>query len=97
MTTPFEHSFDYRGVVERIDLARVRHAERQRWRSGGEWDRRAPKIAVGDLPDGRWYASCYDLPDEPPACAYEGRHAEHYARATARRWMRTFGGDWAEA
>jgi hypothetical protein len=84
-------------VVERIDLGQVRHAERQRWRCGGEWDQRATKIAVGELPDGRWYVRCYDgLRDdrEPLACAYRG---EHYARGTARRWMRTFGGTWVEA
>jgi hypothetical protein len=86
--------------VERVDLRKVRHAERQRWRSGDEWDRRATKIAVGELPDGRWYVRCYDglTPGpEPLARVYGPKHGEHYARGTARRWMRTFGGTWVEA
>lgn len=85
--------------MERVDLRHVRHAERQRWRNGGEWDRFAAKIAVGELPGGRWYVRWYDMTGDwaPPGCVYGGRHAEHYARGTARRWMRTFGGEWVEA
>lgn len=85
--------------MERIDLRRIRKAERQRWRNGDEWARYATKIALGVLPDGRWYVRWYDMTGDgaPPGCVYGGQHAEHYARATARRWMRTFGGEWVEA
>jgi hypothetical protein len=83
--------------VEQVDLARHRHAEQQRWRSGGEWDLRARKVAVGAMADGWWYARWYTVAGAGRACAYAGPHAEHYARATARRWMRTFGGEWVEA
>lgn len=86
--------------MERIDLRKWPHAERQRWRSGDEWDRKATKIAVGTLPDGRWYVRCYDGLKKGPtplARAYGPEHAEWYARGTARRWMRTFGGEWVEA
>jgi hypothetical protein len=87
--------------VERVDLEGVLHAERHRWRSGGEWDEQAPKIAVGQLADGRWYVRRYAGPvrswPRTSACAYAGRHAEGYARRTARCWMRTLGGKWVEA
>jgi hypothetical protein len=94
--------------VERVDLERVRHADRQRWRSGGEWNEHAPKIAVGQLADGRWYARIYagntylcarpvSWPGERKGCAYAGEHAEWFARRTARCWMRTLGGKWIEA
>lgn len=82
--------------MERVDLTRVRHAERQRWRNGGEWDPAATKIAVGEV-DGGWYVRWYDMGTEWPGCVYLGPHAEHYARATARRWMRVFGGAWVDA
>ena len=82
--------------MERVDLRGQRHAERQRWRNGGEWDPGATKIGVGQV-GGDWYVRWYDGKIEPPACVYSGPAAEHYARATARRWMRTFGGEWAEA
>jgi hypothetical protein len=86
--------------VERVDLGRERHAERQRWRNGGEWDESATKVAVGRLADGRWYvrrySGCSRWPYRGPR-AYTGPHAEHYARGTARRWMRTIGGTWVEA
>jgi hypothetical protein len=81
--------------VERVDLAHLPHAERQRWRNGGEWDPAAIKVAVGKLAAG-WYVRCYGAVADN-ARAYDGPHAEHYARATARRWMRTFGGEWIEA
>jgi hypothetical protein len=86
--------------VERVDLRRERHAERQRWRNGDEWDERATKIAVGELHDGRWYVRIYaggiDPHTERIGRAYAGPHAEHYARGTARRWMRTIGGTWVD-
>lgn len=81
--------------VERVELAHQRKAERQRWRSGSEWDDNAPKIAVGELADGRWYVRQYG--PQTRTCAYGGTHAEHLARGTARRWMRTLGGEWADA
>jgi hypothetical protein len=81
--------------VERVDLALTPHAERQRWRNGGEWDPAATKVAVGELADGRWYVRWYDGTDGAVR-AYDGPDAEHYARATAGRWMRTFGGEWVE-
>lgn len=87
--------------VERVDLALTPHTERQRWRNGGEWDESAAKVAVGELGDGRWYARIYagGIPPEVERIgrAYSGPHAEHYARATARRWRRTLGGEWVEA
>lgn len=94
--------------MERVDLERVRHAERHRWRSGGEWDEHAPKIAVGELLGGGWYVRIYDAnpqlcappvrwPGERKACAYAGPAAEWYAYRTAGRWMRTLGGLWVEA
>jgi hypothetical protein len=82
--------------VERVDLASERHAERQRWRNGGEWDPAAAFVAVGELDGGRWYVRRYGRStwlDRGP-CAYAGPHAEHYARATARRWRRAIGGEW---
>lgn len=83
--------------MERVELAYEPHAERQRWRNGGEWDPAATKVAVGEMSDGRWYVRFYSLGAEWPACVYRGPHAEHYARGTARRWRRTFGGEWVEA
>lgn len=82
--------------MERVELAYERHAERQRWRNGGEWDPAATKVAVGELHDGRWYVRFYGAVEED-ARAWGGRHAEWYARGTARRWRRTFGGEWVEA
>lgn len=88
-------------MVERVDLAAERHAERQRWRNGGEWDASTAFVAVGEMADGRWYARRYGRPGGPLAgvcaCSYSRAKAEHYARATARRWMRTIGGEWVEA
>ena len=89
--------------MERISLDGVRHAERQRWCSGDEWDDQAPKIAIGELlGGGGWYVRTYAYragawPLVRIPCAYPGPHAEHYARATAGRWMRTLGGSWVEA
>lgn len=83
--------------MERVDLQTVRHAERQRWRNGGEWEPGATKIAVGELPDGRWYARWYTLGAAWPAYVYGPEHGEWYARKTAGRWRRRFGGAWVEA
>lgn len=83
--------------MERVDLAGERKAERQRWRNGGEWDPAATFVAVGELADGRWYVRRYGHVGRWPyrgPCVYR---AEHYARGTARRWMRSVGGDWVEA
>jgi len=81
-------------VVELVDVEHERHAEQQRWRNGGEWDEKAVKVAVGQLADGRWYVRAYG--GHHRQRAYGGEHAEHYARATARRWMRTIGGTWVD-
>lgn len=87
--------------MQRVDLERERHAERQRWRNGGEWEELAVKVALGELADGRWYVRRYGgKPShlhERTGLAYSGPAAEHYARGTARRWMRTIGGKWVEA
>lgn len=79
--------------MERIDLGQVRHAERQRWRNGGEWDESAVKVAVGEIPDGRWYVRRYGG-GVVKAIAYR---SERLARGTAARWMRTIGGEWVQA
>lgn len=57
------------------------------------------KVLVGEVADGRWYARRYagGVTDEQIARVYAGPDAEWYARATARRWMRTIGGEWVEA
>lgn len=83
--------------MEKVDLREVRHAERQRWRNGGEWDERATKIAVGMLPDGRWYVRMYG--PYWPADELTGRvyPSEHLARRVARGWMRIEGGAWVDA
>lgn len=81
--------------MERIDLRDVPHAERQRWRSGAEWDDAAPKVAVGELVGG-WYVRMYGA-GRDEARAWTGAHAEWYALGAARRWMRTLGGEWVEA
>ncbi|WP_433368342.1 hypothetical protein ACQPZX_41375 [Actinoplanes sp. CA-142083] len=87
--------------MERIELKSLRHGQRQRWRNGDEWDEAAAKIAVGRLADGRWYVQRYAAQHvrwpAPGVLAYAGQHAEHYALATAQRWMRTVGGTWVEA
>lgn len=83
--------------MERVDLARERMAERQRWRNGGDWDEATTQVAVGELTGGRWYVRMYGGGRRESARAYAGPDAEHYAQGTARRWMRTIGGTWAEA
>jgi hypothetical protein len=67
------------------------------WRNGDPWASTTAEIVLGVLPDGRWYACVHGGRHDPPAAAYDGPHAEHYARGTARRWRRTFGGEWVEA
>ena len=88
-------------MVERIFEDPPRGAVRQRWTSGDLWDRAAAKVIVGERTDGRWYARIYDgprrWPDRGGACTYSGPKAKGYAEATARRWMRTIGGEWVEA
>lgn len=84
--------------MERVDLGRRYPSVQQAWRNGDVWDSATDNIVVGRLPDGRWYVCWFDLNGDPePARAYAGPHAEHYARGTARRWRRTFGGEWVEA
>jgi hypothetical protein len=82
--------------MERVDLAREHSAERQRWRSGDVWDAGAAKVTIGEMSGGRWYVRVYDGGRPQKAIAYRGPHAEHYARGTARRWMRTIGGAWVD-
>jgi hypothetical protein len=83
--------------MERVDLAHERTAQRQLWRNGDLWDELAIKVAIGELADGRWYVRRYGSRLGQRAIAYAGPAAEHYARGTAGRWMRTLGGTWAEA
>lgn len=82
--------------MERIDLSAVRSAMRQWWRNGGLWDEAAVKVIVGECADGRWYVRRYGGGTER-VIGYDGPDAEHYARGTAGRWMRTVGGEWVEA
>ena len=83
--------------MERVDLGRRYPSVRQRWRNGGMWESATVTVLVGRLDDGRWYTCWYRLIGaEKPAAVYDGPHAEHYARGTARRWRRTFGGEWTE-
>jgi hypothetical protein len=89
--------------VERIDLTRLDGKTRhQTWRRGWVYGPFVTHVAVGELADGRWFAERYgraasvrDLREG--ACVYAGPKAEWYARGTARRWMRTVGGEWVEA
>jgi hypothetical protein len=89
--------------VERLDLTGVHGKDRlAMWRN--RWDQGpfVTHVGVGKLDDGRWFAERYgraaSVRDKREGAAvYDGPHAEHYARATARRWMRTVGGEWAEA
>jgi hypothetical protein len=89
--------------VERLDLTRVHGKDRlTTWRN--RWDQGpfVTHVCVGTLDDGRWFAERYGRAasardKREGAAVYAGPHAEHYARATARRWMRTVGGEWVEA
>lgn len=87
----------YGEVVRKFDLRHLPHAERQRWRNGGEWDERATKVAVGELGGGWWYARIYG----PYDWVYEqiGRAwpSERLARRAAAGWMRIEGGTWLDA
>jgi hypothetical protein len=91
----------YDAGMERVSESPMRGAIRQMWCNGDLWDERAPRVIVGETPDGRWYARiCAGTrrwPDRGGACAYSGDNAEWLARGTALRWMRTLGGQWAEA
>lgn len=89
--------------MERVDLTRVHGKTRHGlWRNRWALSPFATFVGVGQLEDGRWYAERYgrganrwDL--RAGAAVYAGPNAEHYARATARRWTRTIGGTWVEA
>ena len=89
--------------MERVDLTRLDgNTRHQTWRRGWVYGPFVTHICVGELADGRWFAERYgraasrrDLREG--ACVYAGPDAEHYARGTARRWMRTVGGEWVEA
>ena len=81
-------------MVERVDLEQHRHADRQRWCNGDLWDPAAVVVTVGLLGDGRWFVQRHQLGGAEKALAYG---TEWLARGTARRWMRTIGGTWAEA
>jgi hypothetical protein len=85
--------------VERVFETPMRGAVRQWWRNGDVWDPRATQVFVGERRDGRWYARWHGGPAilREGACVYAGPKAEWYARGTARRWMRTVGGEWVEA
>lgn len=87
--------------MERVFESPPIGAIRQHWANGDLWDQRTTQVIVGERPDGRWYARICGgnghWPDRDGACAYSGAKAEWYAQATARRWMRTVGGEWAEA
>jgi hypothetical protein len=86
--------------VERIDLGNSFPQVKCIWRNGDPWGSRTVQIVLGGLPGDRWYVAAlgWCAPwSELPGCAYAGEHAEHYALATARRWMRTVGGEWVEA
>lgn len=89
--------------MERVDLTYEYGGEVvQTWRTGWVEGPFATAIRLGRLGDGRWYAECrgraMSRRDREGACVYgpDGR-GEHLARGTARRWMRTVGGDWVEA
>jgi hypothetical protein len=89
--------------MERVDLAQVHGKTRhERWRNGWEQSPFVTFVEVGELGDGRWFAErvgrgASRRDKREGACVYAGTKAEHYARGTVRRWMRTIGGEWAEA
>jgi hypothetical protein len=89
--------------VERIDLAQVYGKTRhQAWRRGWVYGPFVTHVAVGELDDGRWFAERYGRDasvwdKREGACVYSGPDAEWYAMGTARRWMRTVGGEWVRA
>lgn len=89
--------------MERIDLVHVYGKTRhQRWRHGWALGPYVTHIEVGELADGRWYVECTGRgatrrDTREGACVYAGPRAEHYARGTARRRMRTIGGEWVDA
>lgn len=75
----------------------------QTWRTGWVQGPFTTAVSVGRLADGRWYAersgrAMSRRDKREGACVYgPAERGEHLARATARRWMRTVGGEWAEA
>jgi hypothetical protein len=88
--------------VERVNLDVLAYTEprndRSVWVNGDPWSAGTTTVIVGELPEsGSWYARWFGRgPLRPGDCIYTGANAEHYARATARRWMRTVGGVWVE-
>jgi hypothetical protein len=89
--------------VERVDLTWEDGKTRlERWRHGWAQGPFVTHVGVGQLADGRWFAertgrAATRRDMQEGAAVYAGPHAEHYARGTARRWMRTIGGEWMEA
>jgi hypothetical protein len=76
--------------MERIDLAQLDHEVHQRWTTGepGHW--RYAVTAVGQLADGRWFAT-------KSGWRWDGAYAaadERQACEAAERWMARRGGDW---
>lgn len=72
------------------------------WRHGWVYGPFVTHVVVGELADGRWFAERYGRAasrrdKREGACVYDGPDAEHYAQATAQRWMRTVGGEWVDA
>ena len=89
--------------MERVDLAHENgKAPEQSWISGGPQSPFRSTVRVGQLADGRWYAErvgrAASVRDKQQgACVYEsGDRGRYFAVATARRWMRTVGGEWVE-
>jgi hypothetical protein len=90
--------------VERVDLVRTYGRTRVRaWRNGWVQSPRVTVVTVGRLADGRWYAERHgraanrrDLREG--ACVYgSDDRGRRLAEGTARRWMRTVGGEWVQA
>lgn len=83
--------------MKRVFETPMRGAIRQWWLNGDPWDPGTTQVVVGER-DGGWYARWFGRgPLRHGACVYVCANAEHYARSTARRWMRTVGGEWTEA
>lgn len=87
--------------MERIDLTYEygRRCE-QSWANGWVQSPFLTVVSVGQLADGRWYAersgrAASRRDKREGACVYgTGDAGRHFAMATARRWMRTVGGEW---
>lgn len=87
------------GVVKRVNLDVERYTERRADRQVWFTTDRSTTVIFGALPDsGRFYARWFGQgPLRDGDCVYDGPAAEYLARRTARRWMRTIGGEWVEA